>query len=91
MSDLRARAERRADAKIKFYKNLCVYLIVNAMLAIINWYATPEYWWVVFPIVFWGIGIFASFLKAFVLTEMFDSEDYRERKIQKELERLDRP
>ena len=88
MSDLRVRAERRADAKIKFYKNLCVYIIVNAMLAVINWYATPDYWWVIFPMVFWGIGIFASFLRAFVLTGIFDSEDYREKKIQKELERL---
>ena len=88
MSDLRARAERRADAKIKFYKNLSVYLIVNAMLVIINWYVTPFYWWAIFPIVFWGIGVFASFLKAFVLTDIFDSEDYREQKIQKELERI---
>ena len=89
MSDLRARAERRADAKIKFYKNLCAYVIVNAILAVINWYATPYYWWVMFPIVFWGIGVFASFLNAFVLTDIFDSEDYREKKIQKEMERLD--
>lgn len=88
MSDLRARAERRADAKIKFYKNLCTYIIVNAILAVINWYATPYYWWVMFPLVFWGIGVFASFLKAFVLTDIFDSEEYREQKIQKELEKL---
>lgn len=88
MSDLRKRAEIRADAKIKFYKKLCIYLIVNGMLAIINWYATPDFWWVMFPVVFWGIGVFASFLKAFVLTDMFDSEDYREKKIQKEMEKL---
>ena len=88
MSDLRSRAEKRVDDKLKFYKSLSIYLIVNAMLAVINWYATPYYWWVVFPIVFWGIGIFASFLKTFVFSGVFDSEEYREQKIQKELEKL---
>jgi len=88
MSDLRVIAERRADAKIKFYRNLCSYIIVNAMLAVINWYATPDYWWVLFPIFFWGIGVFISFLKAFVLMDKFDSVEYREQKIQKEMEKL---
>ncbi|MBQ2831459.1 2TM domain-containing protein [Methanobrevibacter sp.] len=88
MSDLRVIAERRADAKIKFYRNLCSYIIVNAMLAVINWYATPHYWWVLFPIFFWGIGVFISFLKAFVLMDKFDSVEYREQKIQKEMEKL---
>lgn len=88
MSDLREIAERRADAKIKFYRNLCAYIVVNAILAVINWYATPYYLWVVFPLVFWGIGVFVSFLKAFVLTEIFDNAEYREQKIQKELEKL---
>lgn len=88
MSDLRVIAERRADAKIKFYRNLSVYIVVNAMLAFINWYATPDYWWVLFPLVFWGIGVFASFLRAFVLTDIFDRAEYREQKIQKELEKL---
>ena len=38
MSDsLRERAERRVDIKIKFYRNLKAYVIVNAVLVIINW------------------------------------------------------
>jgi uncharacterized membrane protein YvlD (DUF360 family) len=88
MSDIRAIAERRADAKIKFYRNLCAYIIVNAILAVVNWYATPYYWWVIFPIFFWGIGVFVSFLRAFVFSDVFDTAEYREQKIQNEMEKL---
>ena len=65
MSDVRSRAEKRVDNKIKFYKDFTVYVVVNAFLAVINWMYTPEFWWVLFPIFFWGIGIFVKFLNAF--------------------------
>lgn len=89
MSDnMRILAERRADAKIKFYKNFMVYVIVNAFLAVINAVYTPQFWWVAFPVFFWGIGILAKFLNAFVFVDHFESESYREHKIQEEMEKL---
>ena len=82
MSDsLRERAERRVDRKIKFYRNLKAYVIVNAILAIINWLCTPEFWWVMF-------GVLVDFLKAYVLVDNWDSEDFRERKIEEEMMKL---
>ena len=89
MSDsLRERAERRVDIKIKFYRNLKAYVIVNAVLVIINWLCTPEFWWVMFPVFFWGIGVLVDFLKAYVLVDNWDSEDFRERKIEEEMMKL---
>ena len=89
MSDsIRALAEQRADNKIHFFKNFKIYVIVNAFLAVINWLFTPEFWWVLFPVFFWGIGVFVDFLKAFVFADKFDTESYRERKIQEEMEKL---
>ncbi|WP_407393247.1 2TM domain-containing protein [Methanobrevibacter sp.] len=89
MSDnLRKLAEERADAKIKFYKNFKVYIIVNAFLAVINAIFTPHFWWVLFPVFFWGIGVFVDFLKAFVFNDKFDTDSYREQKIQEEMEKL---
>ncbi|MDO5860889.1 2TM domain-containing protein [Methanobrevibacter sp.] len=88
MSDLRSRAEKRVDNKIKFYRSFTIYVIVNAFLAVINWIFTPQFWWVLFPVFFWGIGVVAKFLNAFVFISKFDSEDYRERKIQEEMEKL---
>lgn len=89
MSDnLRLRAEEKVNAKIKFYRNFTAYLIVNSILAVINALFTPEFWWVMFPVFFWGIGVLVDFLKAFVFICNFDSEEYRERKIQEEMEKL---
>lgn len=62
MSDtLRALAEERADAKIKFFKNLKAYVIVNAMLAVINFFATPDFWWVLFPVFFGELECLSTF------------------------------
>ena len=85
--NIRSRAEERVDMKIKCYRNLTAYLIVNAMLAVINVICTPQFWWVLFPVFFWGIGVLVDFLKAFVFIDMY-GEDYREKKIQEEMERL---
>ena len=49
---------------------------------------SPEFWWVMFPVFFWGIGVLVDFLKAFVFIDNFDSDDYRERKIQEEMDKL---
>ena len=76
------------EQKIKFYRNLKAYVIVNAILAIINWLCTPEFWWVMFPLFFWGIGVLVDFLKAYVLVDNWDSEDFRERKIEEEMMKL---
>lgn len=89
MSDaLRAIAEERVNAKIKFYRNFTSYIIVNAFLAVINFIFTPDFWWVAFPVFFWGIGVFVDFIKAFVVHDKFDSESYREHKIEEEMEKL---
>ncbi len=89
MSDnIRAVAEKKADAKIEFYKNFISYVVVNAILAVINFLFTPDIWWVLFPLFIWGIGVLFDFLKAFVLYGRFDGEEYRECKIEQEMEKL---
>ena len=88
MSDnLYNRAEERVDKKIRFYRNLQAYLAVNTLLVVINWLFTPQFWWVMFPVFFWGLGVLKDFLVAFVFVDMF-SEDYRQRKIEEEMARL---
>ena len=81
------RAAEKIDRKLRFYRNLMSYIIVNAFLLLINAIFTPEFWWVMFPAFFWGIGVVVDFLKAFVFVNMY-AEDYRERKIAEELEKM---
>ena len=84
---LRLRAEERVEKKLSFYKNFQAYIVVNAFLAVINWLFTPDFWWVLFPVFFWGIGVLKDFLIAYVFVDKF-TEDYRERKIQEEMDKL---
>ena len=86
MSDYE-RAAERVDRKLHFYRNFIAYIIVNAFLALINYFATPEFWWVLFPVFFWGIGVLVDFLKAFVFVDIY-TEEYRQRKIAEELEKM---
>ncbi|MBQ8016558.1 MAG: 2TM domain-containing protein [Methanobrevibacter sp.] len=89
MSDnLRAIAESRVERKIKFKRNLYSYIVVNVILAIVNIIFTPEYWWFLWVVLFWGIGVLVDFLRAYVLMDKFDTDEYRERKIQEEMEKL---
>lgn len=86
MNDYEIAAER-IDKKIRFYRNFICYVTVNAFLAIINALYTPEFWWVMFPAFFWGIGVVKDFLKAFVFSNFY-TEEYRERKIAQEMEKM---
>ena len=81
------RAAERVDEKLKFYRGLVSYIIVNAFLLAINYMFTPSFWWVMFPMFFWGIGIIVNFFKAFVFDGIC-TEEYRQRKIAEEMEKM---
>ena len=88
MYDVRQIAEKRADRKIEFFKNIKAYIIVNGILLAINALFSPDFWWVMFPVFFWGISVLVDFLQAYVLIDDFDSESYRERMVHEEMEKL---
>jgi hypothetical protein len=81
------RAAERVDEKLKFYRGLLSYIIVNAFLLAINYIYTPSFWWVMFPMFFWGIGIIVNFFKIFVFDDIC-TEEYRQRKIAEEMEKM---
>jgi hypothetical protein len=62
--ELRKEARLRTEAKLGFYIHLGVYSGVNVMLFVI-WWLTGGYPWFVFPLLGWGVGLFAHFLRAF--------------------------
>ena len=56
-SELRARAITRIEAKRGLVANVLAYVLVNAMLVVI-WYVTGAgFFWPIFPILGWGIGV----------------------------------
>lgn len=58
------REMRAEDEKRGFSVHLVVYVLVNAMLIAINLIDNPEGIWFFYPLLGWGIGITAHYLRA---------------------------
>jgi hypothetical protein len=91
MSDLERTPEdelrRRAIAILKkrrdFRAHLLIYVLMNGAFATIWALATPDaFFWPVFPLVFWGIGVVMNGWDAYV------ANDFSEEKIKREMRRL---
>ena len=85
--NLREKAERRVDAKIKFQENLYKYLIVNTIIAIISIVFLQSYWLLLCVMFFWGIRVLDDFFNAYSFGDVF-GYNYRERKIQEEISKM---
>ena len=83
--ELRRLAIRRADMKLAFRSHLMAYVIVNAGLVMINLLTSDDYFWFIWPMLGWGIG-----LAAHGVTVYMDGEGMRDRLIEQELEKLRR-
>jgi len=80
--DAYRQARRRVDAKLGFYSHLGVYIVVILLLIVVNLTTSPHYYWFIWPLLGWGIGVAAHGVGTFV---MFGQSDLRERMIQREL------
>lgn len=80
---LRQRAVKRLRARAGFWTHLVIYLTVNTFIIVI-WAVTGGggFFWPVFPIVLWGIGLIANAWDA------FGPDLVSEDRIQREIERL---
>jgi 2TM domain len=79
------RAKKIAHRKMDFLRHVIIYLLVMAVLAIINNISTPGgYQWWLWPALGWGIGVVANFLSAF----LYSGGSLEKRLIQKEMERM---
>ena len=81
--ELRRLAIRRADMKLAFRSHLMAYVIVNAGLVMITLLTSDDYFWFIWPMLGWGIG-----LAAHGVTVYMDGESMRDRLIEQEFEKL---
>ena len=82
---LRDRAVKRLKKRRDFYGHLLVYFLVNTFLVAI-WAATDAhgFFWPIFPLVGWGIGVVMN------AWDVFRNEEFDEHQIRREIERLQR-
>jgi hypothetical protein len=56
-------ARIKAQARVKFYNHLYIYVGVNGFLIVINLISSPFNWWFPFPLLGWGLGLFFHWMK----------------------------
>lgn len=79
----RQKAIRRIRAKQAFRVHLTVYLAVNALLVIVWAITTAGYFWPVWPMLGWGIGVAAHAMATYTKPAEISEAD-----IDRELQRL---
>jgi len=61
----RRRARMIAEARYGFRWHVIVYIVVNLGLVAIWYYSGAGFPWPIFPILFWGLGLFAHYMGAY--------------------------
>jgi 2TM domain len=88
-NDLRQFAIDRLRKRREFIQHLAVYVVVNLVLGLIWLFTTPGgFYWPMFPLFVWGIGLVFHALDAF--SPVFSSASPSEEKIEREIARLTR-
>jgi transcriptional regulator with XRE-family HTH domain len=73
--------------KIKgFYSHLFQFVLITGALAILNFVVSPQYWWIVWVILFWGIGVVVHGLQVFDKVPFLNG-DWERREVEKYLGR----
>ena len=76
------KAKKRVEEKMGFYSHLAAYLVVNAILLVINLTQSPRDLWFFWPLLGWGIGVFFHGMGVFVWGE---GSSLKDRMIEKEM------
>lgn len=84
-TELRDRAIKRLKKRRDFRAHLLVYFLVNTFLVVI-WAMTDPggFFWPVFPIIGWGIGVVMN------AWDVYFANDFDEEEIQDEIDRIQR-
>ena len=73
--------------KVKgFYSHLLQFLLIVSALAVLNIMVSPNYWWVGWVVLFWGLGVFVHGLQVFDKIPFLNG-DWERREVEKYLGR----
>jgi 2TM domain-containing protein len=80
---LRQQAIKHLKKRRDFYGHLLVYTLVNSFLVVIWAVTDPHgFFWPIFPIVGWGIGVVMN------AWDVYRGDEFPEEQIRREMERL---
>ncbi len=78
-------AKRRVDRRLGLYIHLCVYLVVNTGLVLLNLLLTRGIAWSLAPLLGWGVGLLFHALAVFLNGPC---ATWKERMIEHELKKM---
>ena len=81
-----AEVQREVKELKGFYSHLSSYVMVMLLLTAINLIFSPDYFWAIWPMLGWGIGIINHALGVFNIWPKF-GKDWEEKQIQKRLKK----
>jgi hypothetical protein len=84
--EIRKIATQRVQAKKGFYSHLTAYILVNLMLIAIWYFTGARYFWPMWVLLFWGIGLIVNGITVFVIRDT----GWEKREVEKEIERIKR-
>jgi hypothetical protein len=79
------KAKERVENKIGFFTHLAAFVIINLVLIGINLVTTSDYYWFIWPLIGWSVGLLFHGIAVFVF--MGDSS-LKERMIEKEMRKV---
>ena len=79
---IRDRALKRLKKRRDFMAHLLVYVLVNAFIVTIWAVTSHGFFWPIFPMVGWGIGVVMN------AWDVYHAEDFSEEQIEREIRRL---
>lgn len=83
------KAQKRVQAKKRFYKHLGTYLVMGVFFFVLNFLTSPGAWWFYWPMLGWGIGVAMQYVNVFGFPGSgLGSPDWEERELEKEMRRL---
>jgi hypothetical protein len=63
--DKAAKAAQLVEAMTGFYIHFVAFALVMVVLFLVNLLATPDVWWVQWPLLGWGIGVVVHYIAVF--------------------------
>jgi uncharacterized ion transporter superfamily protein YfcC len=81
-STLRGRALRRLKKRRDFFAHLLVYVLVNAFIVVIWAVTSNGFFWPIFPMVGWGIGVVMN------AWDVWRGDEFSEEDIAREIQRM---
>lgn len=86
-------ARKRVRRKKSYYSAIISYFAVGTFLTFLNWYTQRDedtiHWWVIWVWFGWGIGMFFYTIRFFKTGVIF-GQDWEDRKIKEEMEKMKR-